>query len=97
LADEPASGLDPAHQLTLFKHFTRLAAAGRTVVVALHDLSLAARFCHRIVLMQAGRAVAAGPPEEVLRADHLAAVYGIRARYATLDGVPVVLASDVLP
>ena len=55
LADEPAAGLDPAHQLTLFQHFTALAAAGRTVVVALHDLSLAARFCHRIVLMQAGR------------------------------------------
>ena len=66
LADEPAAGLDPAHQLTLFQHFTALAAAGRTVVVALHDLSLAARFCHRIVLMQAGRAVAAGAPEDVL-------------------------------
>src|SRR5262249_13317369 len=55
LADEPAAGLDPAHQLALFHHFARLASAGRTVVVALHDLSLAARFCHRIVLMQAGR------------------------------------------
>ena len=62
LADEPAAGLDPAHQLALFRHFAALAAAGRTVVVALHDLSLAARFCHRIVLMQAGRAVAAGAP-----------------------------------
>ena len=54
LADEPAAGLDPAHQLALFQHFAALAAAGRTVVVALHDLSLAARFCHRIVLMQDG-------------------------------------------
>src|SRR5262249_56318752 len=55
LADEPVAGLDPAHQLALFGHLTALASAGRTVVVALHDLSLAARFCHRIVLMQAGR------------------------------------------
>jgi iron complex transport system ATP-binding protein len=97
LADEPAAGLDPAHQLTLFHHFTALASAGRTVVVALHDLSLAARFCHRIVLMQEGRSIAAGAPENVLTSEHLAAVYGINARYATIDGVPVVLVADVLP
>jgi iron complex transport system ATP-binding protein len=97
LADEPAAGLDPAHQLTLFRHFTALAVVGRTVVVALHDLSLAARFCHRIVLMHRGRTVASGAPADVLTSEHLAAVYGIRARYATLDGVPIVLASDVLP
>jgi iron complex transport system ATP-binding protein len=96
LADEPAAGLDPAHQLTLFHHFTRLAEEGRTIVVALHDLSLAARFCHRIVLMHKGRAIAAGSPAEVLTNEHLAAVYGIHARFATLDGVPIVLATDVL-
>ena len=97
LADEPAAGLDPAHQLALFRHFTSLAESGCTIVVALHDLSLAARFCHRIVLMHKGRTVASGPPEDVLTSEHLAAVYGIRARYATLDGVPIVLATDVLP
>jgi iron complex transport system ATP-binding protein len=97
LADEPAAGLDPAHQLTLFKHFTALAAAGRTVVVALHDLSLAARFCHSIVLMRAGRVLASGAPEDVLAPEHLASAYGIKARYARIDGVPVVLPLDVLP
>jgi iron complex transport system ATP-binding protein len=97
LADEPAAGLDPAHQLSLFRHFTTLASEGRTVVVALHDLSLAARFCHRIVLMQSGRSVAAGAPADVLKIEHLAAVYGIKARYATIEGVPFVLATDVLP
>ncbi len=60
LADEPAAGLDPAHQLSLFRHLAALAASGRTVVVALHDLSLAARFCHSVVLVHQGRAVAAG-------------------------------------
>jgi iron complex transport system ATP-binding protein len=97
LADEPVAGLDPAHQLTLFHHFTRLAEEGRTIVVALHDLSLAARFCHRIVLMHKGRAVASGSPADVLTDERLAAVYGIHARFATLDGVPIVLATDVLP
>ena len=47
--------------------------------------------------MQAGRAVAAGAPEDVLRIEHLAAVYGIKARYVVVDGVPVVLPLDVLP
>ncbi|KAB2910989.1 MAG: ABC transporter ATP-binding protein [Hyphomicrobiaceae bacterium] len=97
LADEPAAGLDPAHQLALFRHFTVLAAEGRTVMVALHDLSLAARFCHRIVLMHAGRAVAAGTPADVLTVEHLARVYGIKAHYAVLDGVPVVVPLDLLP
>jgi iron complex transport system ATP-binding protein len=97
LADEPAAGLDPAHQLALFRHLSGLAEAGRTVVVALHDLSLAARFCNRIVLMRAGHAVAAGTPDEVLTPEHLAAVYGIKARHSTIDGVPFVLATDVLP
>jgi iron complex transport system ATP-binding protein len=97
LADEPAAGLDPAHQLGLFHHFAALADAGRTVVVALHDLSLAARFCHSIVLMQAGRTVAAGAPRDVLTREHLAAVYGVDARYATIDEMPVVLVRDVLP
>jgi iron complex transport system ATP-binding protein len=97
LADEPAAGLDPAHQLTLFRHLAALAAAGRTVIAALHDLSLAARFCHSIALVHEGRTLAAGVPEDVLTPGHLAAAYGIAARYRSIDGVPVVLPLDVLP
>jgi iron complex transport system ATP-binding protein len=97
LADEPAAGLDPAHQLTLFRHLADLAAGGRTVIAALHDLSLAARFCHSIALVHEGRTLAAGPPEDVLTPEHLAAAYGIAARYRSIDGVPVVLPLDVLP
>jgi iron complex transport system ATP-binding protein len=97
LADEPAAGLDPAHQLTLFRHLAALAAAGRTVIVALHDLSLAARFCHSVALLHAGRTLAAGAPERVLSPAHLAAAFGIKARYQTVEGVPVVLPLEVLP
>jgi iron complex transport system ATP-binding protein len=97
LADEPAAGLDPAHQLALFRHLAALAASGCTVIVALHDLSLAARFCHSLVLVHDGRALAAGGPQDVLTPEHLAAAYGIIARYHMLDGVPVVLPLDVLP
>jgi iron complex transport system ATP-binding protein len=97
LADEPAAGLDPAHQLALFGHLAALAADGRTVVVALHDLSLAARFCHAVALVHEGRTLAAGTPQDVLTPEHLASAYGITARYRSIDGVPVVLPIDVLP
>ena len=97
LADEPAAGLDPGHQLALFEHLSAIAATGRTVIVALHDLSLAARFCHNVVLVHEGRAFASGAPAEVLSKKHLAAVYGITAHYHTVDGVPVVLPLAVLP
>jgi iron complex transport system ATP-binding protein len=97
LADEPAAGLDPAHQLTLFRYLAALAAAGCTVVVAVHDLSLAARFCHAVALVHEGRTLAAGTPPEVLSPEHLATAYGITARYQAIDGVPVVLPIDVLP
>lgn len=97
LADEPAAGLDPAHQLSLFRHLAALAASGCTVVVALHDLSLAARFCHSVILVHGGRALAVGTPQEVLTPEHLAAAYGITARYHMIDGVPVVVPIDVLP
>ena len=97
LADEPASGLDPAHQLELFQHLAKLSSAGRTVVLALHDLSLAARFCHRLILMRDGRCMAAGPPAKVLQREHLAAVYRVEAEYDVVRGTPVVLVRDVLP
>jgi iron complex transport system ATP-binding protein len=97
LADEPAAGLDPAHQLTLFRHLAALAAGGCTVVVAVHDLSLAARFCHSIALVHEGRTLATGRPQEVLIPQHLATAYGIAAHVHDIDGVPVVVPIDVLP
>jgi iron complex transport system ATP-binding protein len=97
VADEPAAGLDPAHQLTLFQHLARFVADGRSVLVALHDLSLAARFCHKIVLLHDGRALAAGAPGAVLTPEHLGLAYGIEAQYRTIDGIPAVLPLGVLP
>ena len=74
----------------------RLAADGRSVVVALHDLTLARRFCERMVLLKDGVARASGPPSEVLTAATLAEVFGIRAVIGEIDGVPVVVAGDAL-
>ncbi|MDX2168369.1 MAG: ABC transporter ATP-binding protein [Deltaproteobacteria bacterium] len=97
VADEPAAGLDPAHQLSLFAHFRRIAEKGCNVIVALHDLSLAARFCHKVVLLRAGAVIATGEPEKVLTSEHLASAYGVDARLRMLDGIPVVQVLGELP
>ena len=96
VADEPTAGLDPAHALALFEHFQRLTYEGRTVLVALHDLSLAARFCHRLVLMKRGEVIASGSSETVLAPEPLAKAYGIRARLAHVDGVPILVSFEAL-
>jgi iron complex transport system ATP-binding protein len=80
LADEPASGLDPAHQISMMAALRQLAGQGRTVLVSLHDLSLAARWCDRLVLMKHGLIAADGPPDEVMTNTTLRDVYGISAR-----------------
>lgn len=96
IADEPTAGLDPGHVLAMFEHFVRLADARHAIVVALHDLSAAARYCHRVVLLKAGRVVAAGPPREVLTPDSLADAYGIAAELVEIAGVPTIVAKGRL-
>ncbi|MGE3474313.1 MAG: ABC transporter ATP-binding protein [Rhodospirillaceae bacterium] len=91
LADEPVSGLDPAHAMQVLAIFRALAHEGRTVVVVLHDLTLASRFCDRLVLMDAGVVAADGAPLEVLSAGNLARYYGIAADIVSEGGARVVV------
>ncbi|MFT3854340.1 MAG: iron chelate uptake ABC transporter family permease subunit [Ilumatobacteraceae bacterium] len=79
LLDEPTNHLDIRHQLEL------LALARRTpvtVVMALHDLNLAAAFCDSLIVLNDGRVVATGSPEEVLTPELIESVYGVPARVA---------------
>ena len=82
IADEPASGLDPAHQISMMQAFRAVAARGRCVLVSLHDLTLAARWCDRVVVLDDGRVAADGEPGAVLDADLLRSVYGVTAHVA---------------
>ncbi|MGW5847923.1 ABC transporter ATP-binding protein [Streptomyces sp. NPDC055254] len=89
LLDEPTNHLDIRHQLELME---LLAATRRTVLVALHDLSLAARYCDRLLLMHQGRLVASGTPAAVLTPGRLAAVFEVDAELVTdALGRPAVL------
>ena len=77
VADEPAAGLDPEAQLMVMDLFRREAGEGRAVLTTLHDLTLAARYCDRVVVVDHGRIVAEGAPRQALRADVLAEVFGL--------------------
>jgi iron complex transport system ATP-binding protein len=79
MADEPIAGLDPANQIATLERFGELASDGKSVLVSLHDLGMAARHCSRLILMDRGRIVADGAPDAVLSPDRLADVFGIRA------------------
>jgi iron complex transport system ATP-binding protein len=77
LLDEPTSMLDPLHQHTTLQAVREFANRGGAVMVILHDLNLAARYCDRLMLLQAGRPHALGTPEEVLVPDSLRSVFGL--------------------
>ncbi|MCX5578658.1 ABC transporter ATP-binding protein [Kaistia terrae] len=86
LADEPVAALDARYQFVVLDLLRARADAGCAVVAVLHDLSLAARYADRLVLMKDGRIVAEGPPEAVLTHENLAATFGIRATIETIEG-----------
>jgi len=77
LADEPTAQLDPYHQLHIMDLLRREADDDKLVVTVLHDLTLAARYCDRLLLLNEGRLVADGAPEDVLSAEMLRRVYRI--------------------
>ncbi|UNX55870.1 ATP-binding cassette domain-containing protein [Georgenia sp. TF02-10] len=80
LLDEPTNHLDVAAQLAVLGLARDLAAAGVTVLAALHDLNHALRFCDHVLLLVGGTVVAAGPPAQVLTEEVVSAVYRVRAR-----------------
>lgn len=91
LADEPIAALDPYHQLHIMELLQAHATQGGAVIAALHDLSLAARYCHRLILIDHGRVVADGEPVQVLTSENLRRVYGIEAHVdCREDGVVVI-------
>lgn len=77
LLDEPTSMLDPLHQHTTLQAVREFADRGVAVLVILHDLNLAARYCDRLLLLEGGRPVALDTPERVLRPEPLKAVFGL--------------------
>ncbi len=79
LADEPVSSLDPSHQLQVMKILSGLSKNGNGVLVVLHDLSHALRYCDRIILLNEGKVIGQDTPDKILSDDNLKNIFGISA------------------
>lgn len=95
LADEPVSALDPRHQLSALSRLAEEAARGAIVLVSLHELWLARGWATRVLLLDAGRLIADGPPDDVFASDALIQAFGLRvgALVPGWDGSPPVSAA----
>ncbi|MEU4394458.1 ABC transporter ATP-binding protein [Kribbella sp. NPDC023855] len=92
LLDEPTTYLDLAHAVDVMNVVHSAAhTTGRTVVVVLHDLTLAAQYADHLVVMGNGEIAAQGPPVQVLSAELLREVFGLQATVVEVGGAPVVV------
>ena len=80
IADEPMTGLDPRHAMDTVARLEALAANGKLVVAAIHDLTLAARYATHIMALSAGKLAAFGPTSQVLTPGLLRSVFDVEAR-----------------
>jgi iron complex transport system ATP-binding protein len=80
LLDEPGAHLDVAHQLRLARVLDGVRRSGVGVLMVVHDLSRAAAWAERLVLVADGRVAAAGPPADVLASDAARTAFGVRIR-----------------
>jgi len=78
VADEPVASLDLYYQQHILQLLRQYADEGRGVMVSIHDLALAARYCDRLYLMHHGRIRCSGTPEQVLTTEHLAEVFQVQ-------------------
>ena len=93
LLDEPASHLDLSHQLELLGALTSLVREQRkALVMVLHDVNLAARYCDHALLLERGSALA-GPAEELLTAERLSRLYGVTLKTLRDEGQRVFVAN----
>jgi iron complex transport system ATP-binding protein len=93
LADEPTASLDPRHQLVVMELLRQAAHAGSAILATTHDLTLAARFADRVIVMHQGRLVAEGLPGDALNAQRLADVFGVEAQIVAVNGENVPIAT----
>ena len=95
LLDEPTSNLDAHAQVEILELVADLAAGGSGVLLIVHDLTLAAAYCDRVVLLDRGEVVAEGPPSEVVTSEHVQRVYGrgVTVLAHPVSGAPVVIPS----
>lgn len=91
LLDEPTAPLDLAHQLGVLELLHELSRRGAGIMLVIHDINLASRFCDRMTLMQSGRVIAEGLPVDVVTPAHISAAFGVAVDVTrTADGAPLI-------
>lgn len=89
LLDEPATFLDLRHQVELYQLLRGLVRHhGRTIVMACHDLNLAAMHADRMILLDGGRLVADGLPDELMNPETIGTTFGVRMKRIDVEGRP---------
>lgn len=93
LLDEPTSALDLGHQVEVLELIRELAAAGKTVVMVLHDLASACRYADHLVAMKAGQLVTQGVPSDVITPELVRELYNITCDLVTdpATGTPLLV------
>jgi len=86
--DEPATALDIRHEMEVMELVKNLVKDGLACLLITHHLNLAARYAHRMALLDSGRLVASGPPEEVMRPEVLTRVFGWPVEVTDWRGAP---------
>ncbi|MCT2559099.1 ABC transporter ATP-binding protein [Tsuneonella sp. YG55] len=97
LADEPLAALDLAHQLRLLAYLRGAAESGRGVVLVLHDLALAMNHADRVIVLESGRKMTDGIPDDALSDAIVTRVWGIGARWLGEPGARALVADQALP
>jgi iron complex transport system ATP-binding protein len=92
LADEPLASLDPGHQLQVMEHL-KMAAKTSSVLIVMHDLALAARYCDRLYLLDKGKVLAAGAAAAVIASPELETAFAVRLLRSDIGGVPLIAAA----
>ncbi|QPJ63041.1 MAG: ABC transporter ATP-binding protein [Candidatus Nitronauta litoralis] len=93
LLDEPTASLDLKYQVQVLDILERLnIQRGITLALAMHDLNLATKYCHRLVLIKEGRIICDGPPETVLQKEIIEEVYEVKVQMmkSPKDGTPLI-------
>ncbi|MFV0409387.1 MAG: ABC transporter ATP-binding protein [Paracoccus sp. (in: a-proteobacteria)] len=93
LLDEPISALDIGHAVEVLSLVRRMChAQGRSAVIVLHEVNMAARFCDHVVALKGGRLAMQGSPVDLMRPQALQAIYGLPMEVLSRpDGSPVAI------
>ena len=87
LLDEPTSALDLKYQIQILNILKRLNEQKKiTLILAMHDLNLASRYCQRLILLKDGAIVCDGPPKDVLQKEVIEKVYGVEVELHSQNG-----------